>query len=605
MGDSMRVQRSGWPHDPAGLGLAFGASSRTFGFGLFCLTAALAGCSDGDGDDGGKTPKAPTRTVQSALDAAAWQSELAGDPELKTLADGAKVDGREWLAAGVIEDASGGRTVWADYAPPEDLERQQALAVVRICATPSSCVRARGTHTAASARLTDAGGVDVAAWSVGAPALGKRLLEHNLQKGATVLTGAALDRKNPVDPAMLQLDETRVAWGKRVLLILSAYGPEVGFDTDPIAEAVDASGVFDAIEVIHYARRSDLLARLPALTPLDVVVWIGAGVIDTFSDGKPAKSIGMTLSRGVLGDELVHRDSFVVPGGKLFDQAPLGGPGLTILAGADSLTSDHMSQTGLLAQAVAEMPLRAVVGFAGPLDVASAQAGVATLLKRLTGGDTLEAAVAATDAAATAGHAGKAVIATQATMDKTQMGQWRLPPTSAKFWAGATSSGLASKATLKLFIKISPKCVEPVSGACDEASFKAGKPVASTDLTASTATFDCQATIAGPWFECTTKNDATGADFQVRGVLRGREAGASLALVLRGSADKKVRDIAVIGAGVVESADSGGGGLTLRFGGTAAASLYLDADNRCCAAVSPLLVGQKATEQISSLKILP
>ncbi len=572
---------------------------------MWWLASAFAACSDPGSDDGANAAMAPARTVQSPLDAAAWQAELAADAELAALADGAKVDGREWRAAGLIEDASGSRTVWADYAPPEDLERLQALAVVRMCATPGSCTHARGSYTAGGARLTDAGGVDVSAWTVGAPALGKRLLEHNLQKGATVLTGAALDRKNPVDPSMLKVDEARVAWGKRVLLILSAYGPEVGFDTDPIAEAVDASGVFDAIEVIHYARRSDLLDRLPALTPLDVVVWIGAGVIDTFSDGKPPKSVGMTLSRGVVGDELAHRDTFVLPGGKLFDQAPLGGPGLTILAGADSLTSDHMSQTGLLAQALAEMPLRAVVGFDGPLDVASAQAGVAALLKHLTAGETLEAAVAATDIAATAAHASKAAIATQATMDKAQMGQWRLAPASAKFWTGATPSGLASKATLKLYVKISPKCVAPVAGICDEAAFKAGKPVEATELTASTATFDCQATIAGPWFECATKNEATGADFQVRGVLRGREAGASLALVLRGSADKKVRDIAVIGAGVVESADSGGGGLTLRFGGPAAASLYLDADNRCCVAVTPLLVGQKATEQISSLKILP
>jgi hypothetical protein len=404
-----------------------------------------------------------------------------------------------------------------------------------------------------------------------------------------VLVGEALRRDVPVDAAVAQAELGAVAFGVRRLVLLSAYGPGVGADLTTLEQAAAATGRFDRVEVLHHARRADLRAILPTLTPLDAVIWLGAGVIDRFTDGKPDKSVGMTLARGVLGDELISREQ--VKG--LLDQPALGGPGLIVLAGSDSLTADHASQSGLLAQELLGVPFRPVVGFDGALRWATAQAAAAALLQALGAGETLSAALA--EASAAAGGA-----TARTALDPTLADKWLLPKASADFWGGQQRT-----AKLDVFLKVTPKCVEPVAGACDLAAWKAGVPVPSVDTTASSALFRCDVTVDGPFFTGAAKNAATGTDFEVRGLLRGVTVGEGVLLSLRGSADSKLRDITVLGEGLVESVDAGAGALTLRFGGPAAASTYRDAADRCCIAVTPLLTGQKANEQLSTLRVAP
>ncbi len=557
------------------------------------VSALATGCG---GEDDGTTKKAadagPARKEQSNFDEAGWKAELAGQGALAALAGKVALPFR---AAGFIDEVDGGRTLWAEYAASDSDPRTSVITVWQHCDAKGSCSRGQGAYTATGASLKDEAGSEVGAVATGAPVLNKRLLEHNLTKANSVLVGAGLDRKNPVDPPKLQADIAKVTFGTRRLLLLSAYGPQVGVTAANIVAAAEKTGLFDRVDVVHFARRGDLAALLPVLTPLDVVVWLGAGVVDTFSDGKPDKSIGMTLSRGVLGDELIHRDNTK----GLFDQPPVGGPGLIVLAGGDSLTSDFSSQTGLLAQSLQEWPLRPVVGFDGKLSLAGAEAAVQSLLATLAAGKDLSAALTAAGAAGTKANGSLGSVQALTAVDAAQAEQWRMPVASSAFW-----SAPPSKVTLKLYVKITPKCVEKVTGTCDEAAFKAGKAVTS-GLTASTAIFECEATFTGPWFDCTTKNNLTGADFRIRGVMRGKAVGDGIYLVAQGSPDKKVRSIDLLGNGVIEAVDQGGGATTIRFGGLAAASLYLDADERCCVAVTPTLVGQKSTEELSSFKILP
>ena len=570
---------------------AHGAAVRVFA--TMAMVLALTACG---GEDDGEATKAaaavPARKEQSNLDEAGWKAALAAQAELAALA--AKI-AQPFRAAGFIDELDGGKTLWAEFGASDDDLRTSVVTIWQHCDAKGTCSRGQGSYTATGAALKDEAGAEVNSVGTGAPVLNKRLLEHNLTKANSVLIGAGLDRKNPVDPPKLAADLAKVTFGTRRLLLLSAYGPQVGVTAANIVAAAEKAGVFDRVDLVHFARRGDLAALLPQLTPLDVVVWLGAGVVDTFTDGKPDKSIGMTLSRGVLGDELIHRDNTK----GLFDQPPVGGPGLIVLAGGDSLTSDFASQTGLLAQSLQEWPLRPVVGFDGKLSLAAAEAGVQALLASLAGGKNLQEALAASGTAATKANGSLGAVAALAAVDATQTEQWTMAPKSSAFWAAQPS-----KVTLKLYVKITPKCVEKVTGTCDEAAFKAGKAVTS-GLTASTAIFECEATFTGPWFDCTTKNDQTGADFRIRGVMRGRAVGDGIYLVAQGSPDKKVRSIDLLGNGAIEAVDQGGGATTIRFGGLAAASLYLDADEHCCVAVTPTLVGQKSTEELSSFKILP
>lgn len=548
--------------------------------------------SDDEPNDDGKAASIVSRSEQAGLDEAAWKAELSANTDLSTLAS--KV-AQPFRAAGRIERKDGGRSLWAEYAADDDAARSAVITIWQHCDSDGTCQRGNGSHSATSAALTDAAGGAVATVDVGAPVLNKRLLEHNLTKAATVLVGAGLDRANPVDTPTLAAAAADVTWGKRRLLLLSAYGPAVGVDAASIVAAAQKTGLFERVDVVHFARRTDLKATLPLLSPLDVVVWLGAGVVEPFTDGKPDKSVGMTLSRGILGDELIHRDNTK----GLFDQPPIGGPGLIVLAGGDSLTSDFAIQTGLLAQALQLWPLRPVVGFDGRLGIAGAEAGVAALLATLAAGKDLSSALAAGSAAASKANGSSGNVTMLAAVEAALTKDWKLPGPAASFWQAPPS-----KATLKLYVKITPKCMSKVPGTCDEAAFKASEPV-TTGLTASTAIFECDATFVGPWFDCKAQNAQTGADFTARGVMSGRGVGDGVYLMVEGSPDKKVRGITLLGNGNIEAVDQGGGAAILRFGGIASASLYRDANDNCCIAIKPTLVGQKSTEELSTFKIFP
>lgn len=547
--------------------------------------APVAAC--GSDDDTGPAESEAPRTAQEAITPEAFQAELAGDSALAGLATAV---GGALQAAGIVKGPDGEELLWGEYAGDIDAGRADVRAIFRYRASASAApVRGRADHDATGASLKDAAGNAIGRVTIGAPVLTKRLLEHNLKKAQTVLVPKALESKNPVEPGVVQADLAAIGQGKRHLHVLSAYGPAVGVDHAALRKAAEATGLFDDVTVHAFARRQEALTLLPRLTTLDVVVWVGAGVIDTFNDGKPDKSIGMTLSRGVFGDELISRDT--VKG--LLDQPALGGPGLIVLLGGDSLTSDHPTQTGLLAQELQNVPWRVVVGFDGGLELADGEAAVGALLAALAAGKPLADAVAA-------GTAKAAGAAMTTALDSTLATDWYLPPAKAKFWDAAPSS-----AALKMYLKVTPMCVEPVGGTCDVAAFKAGKSVPAEQLTATSAIYDCAPTFDGPWFSCSNKNEVTGADFSVRGFLRGRTAGDGVFLVATGAPDKKVNGITVVGEGVIETVDVGGGATTIRFGGQAAASTYVDGDGRCCVAVNPLLVGQKATEQVSTLTVNP
>lgn len=536
---------------------------------LWLLGAALllAAC----GDEGGAAADAgPTvaRTVQEPLplscDAktpACWDSEVAKHPPLQALIGQIALPVQ---AAGQLQDASGTTLLWAELATSPEAARSEVRAVFARCSAAKSCRYGQAQYTAAGATFSDAQGQPISQLAVGKPVLRKKLKAHAPDKDPTLL--APLQDTAKPDAEQVRQRLAQVVPRQRRCVVLNAYGPELGVDPAAVVSAAKASGRFDRVDVVNYVRASDIELTLPALTALDAVVWIGAGVYEDRSEGP--RLLGMTASRGVFGDQLLYGKSLP----DWLKVTPLGGPGLVILAGAQTLAANSWKDLNTLGYLLTDSG-RAVVGFsATQVSVSQALTASATVLTQLGKGATLSAAMAASGAAMVS------------TLDATAAGKWRLAAPSSAFWGGKSPS----KAAMKLHVRLDPpSCVAAGSvGLCDRASWTeayAQHAVAATELTAGHATFECPSLqIDGPFFECTAKDANTTADFTLRGVMRGTAEGDRFWVLADGTANLKYKQLLVIGEATLGKTDAGAGKTSVKFSGPAAAATWLDDEDRCC-----------------------
>ncbi|HAN30165.1 MAG TPA: hypothetical protein DCQ06_01075, partial [Myxococcales bacterium] len=538
----------------------------------------LSACG-GDDDTAGSEVRI-ARAVQQMISEQDWQNVVDDSAELATLANSLQAP---WLAAGVIEGGDGRRLHWAEYGPTIEANRQEIVALFRRCDAKDACVVGTASHTDTGSIWKDASGALITELDLGTPVLHKTLKNHNLQKSETVIR-LELNRKHVIDPALTAYELNQSKFGTRRAVLLNAYGAGVGMALEELRASLEVKGRFDSVETIEFARRRDLISLLPSLTNQDVLIWVGAGVLEPFSD-KPAKSVGMTLSRGIFGDELIHRNHLA----KLLEAPPLGGPGLVVLLGSNSLTTDHPSQTGLMASSIHQSPHRAVVGVSGKLQAADVDNVGVTLIEALFAGDTL------TVAAEKAGQSAAVTITTLLTAE--QSDAWKMAKGKADFWDSPPKA-----ASLKMFVQNAPTCVVLNAGDdCNVAGFKAGNAVPAEQLTAAHVLFDCGLTFDGPWLSGTMTNEAVGTDFTLKGVLNCAEQGCSVLVHATGAPSKKMNNVTVVGAGSVTKSATSGSTLTLQFNGPAAASTYTDGEGRCCVAKSPLLQGNQS--QLSVLTV--
>ena len=559
----------------------------------FAVGALLALCScgaEGETTSGkkqnqGTTQTAPKstalRTLQEAIDAGQWKVALDNDSALSATAATIK---STWQHAGVIEDDAGGRLLWAEYASDPEADRNKVQVVFKFCpkaatdGQATACMVGTGDHGSMNVTLQASG--NTLDWlDIGAPVLRKEAIKGQGASNPTVLK-PGLGKSLILDPAVAKAQFASVHWAKRRLVIINAYGPQVGVHMTKTIKAAKDSAHFDEVTELQFARHIDVQRLLPSLSPLDVVVWLGAGVIETYKSGKPNKSVGMTVSRGIFGDAYFHREAMLAT----LAQPPLGGPGLVVLAGSDSLRDDSQSQTGIFADSLRAFPYRPVVGFDGLLDAQTADAASATLITSLTAGDSLEAAMSKASEIVANGK-------TNNLMEIEQRESWSLAKQS-----GDLLGKRSTKGQLALYMSINPpSCVDitSVSGICDAKSFEAGsaqgKGIDPTKLTSQHASFLCDVLWTGPYFSCTAKNAQTGADFTARGVVTGIDAQRQVAVYVTGSAGLKVKDLALAGIGTIEKADIGGGSTVLHFSGPAIASTYRNEDGYCCIAPKPQL----------------
>ncbi len=549
------------------------------------LIPAMTGCG-GDDEEGGKSGdggSSATYLIDKDIDHKAWEAIVSADPDLGKLVGEA---GLSFQAAGEIEDGDGAKLQWAEYAGGADDPREQVIGVFYACSAKGECKAGKANYTADGAKLVYADGTAVDRLPIGMPSNAKRLAKSGLDSGEVI--ALELNRKHIVSAELGEQLVKDSTWGKRRLLVLNTWGPQTGVSPNGWKASHPAElGAFDEVVEINYVRRRDIHALLPKMTPLDVVVWLGAGVVKPYGT-KPYRSMGMTVSRGVVGDSLFsHKDL-----GKMLDAPPLGGPGLVILAGSDSLTSDY-NHADVLGYSLNLGPYRPVVGIEGKVGLADAEKAARALIVALQSGKTLDVALAATTP--TGG-------AWQTPLPTKMQEAWKLAPARAAFWDKVPGS-----ATLEMYVKMDAVCADISAGGgkCNPQTFQGGTAIPPEKLTPILDTkFICNPTIAGPYFDCTAKNATTFTDFWLKGLLAGRGEGGSIFVYAQGSPDGKVRDIAVVGAGAIEKVDAGGGTTTISFGGPAAASTFVNGDGQCCIVKGPLLSGH-ASHLLSKLTIKP
>lgn len=564
-----------------------GRIARWHGIGALAIGLLLAACGSDDpaaeADNGATTDTATPWLVQTDIDSVAWQTVVSGDANLGKLVAAAT---GSFMAAGEIEDGDGAKVTWAEYAADVDAARASVTGLFLSCDAHSVCKAGKGVYTDTGATLSDAAGGALERLAIGRPVMHKKLAKSALDSGTVLFF--SLDRKHKVDAGLSKLQVDSGSFGKRRLLLMSTWGAQTGFAFAPELQSGAVAAAFDEVVSQQYVRRRDVHRLLPQMTAADAVIWFGAGVVKALG-ALPYRSVGMTVSRGVVGDELFHHEHL----GKLLAAPPLGGPGLIVLAGSNSLTSNTV-HSDVLAYRMTALPYRPIVGIQGRVEPAQAAAAVTLLMQKLTAGGTLKSALAASEA-----KLGGAVW--QTTLSGDAPATWRLPKPNGTFWPSPPSS-----VRVEMYLKMDSVCVDvsAVGGDCNIATFNNGKQPATAPAPIPHTKFICDGKVSGPYIDCVAKNPTTFADFWLRAVLTGRSEGDSVLVYAQGQPDARVKDIAVVGAGSIEATDEGGGATTITFGGPAAASTFVNAEGNCCIVQGPLLTGQQTT-LLSKLKIKP
>lgn len=524
---------------------------------------SAAGGADTTGADTGAGadapwPVLPTATVdrQEALS----EGDLAKAPScFAATRAAAEAQGFKTFVAAGVTAAGAVEVTWAE------LSGTGTRVVVARC--EGECVCAIGRREGGRAVFEDAAGAPVDLAPVGRPALAKTLTTTALDSPTKLdtKTGALLESPPPIEPARFK--------GKRRLIVASAFGDAFGADWSAVVKAGTASGAFTVVEERPYITAAELDTLMDELHGLDVLVWFGHGVrVDKGTSGH--KPEGMTVNRGLFGDETYDRERLKAA----LARAPLGGPGLIVLAGSETFGS---AAKGLQPFTALEHLARAagtrgnaVVGFRGSVGAEDAMLAVRALLDGWLGGKPLAEAISGANAGLS-DQGSPALLETN--LDATEAGAYTLLPSLASTWGDAAPSG--GQYVGYLLISGSSKCGDAA-------------------LTEQTVQFFADITFDGPFFHGSKKGD--GVDIEVFGLLEHLRPGARFEVIMRGSPNELVNGITVLGdarfcvpggcgggAAAASAYKPGGGNMT--FTGTADASEFKNATGETCRLTKPTL----------------
>jgi hypothetical protein len=513
------------------------------------------------GGDAAAWPVLPEATVeeQTTLDEAALAGvEASCFADAQAAANGQGYD--TFVAAGTVA-AGAVEVTWAAYG--KGTETRVATAHCK----GADCTCAVGHATAEGASFEAVGGGEVEVAAVGAPVLAKSLSDASDLGSPTNLATmeSALLDSVPAKP--------EGAAGKKRFVVANAFGDVFGATFEGLTAAAKATSAYTEVREEQYVTAATIDGLLRDLHGQDVLVWFGATVrADKGSSGQ--KPEGMTVNVGLYGDETYDRERMDAA----LATAPLGGPGLLVLAGAESFGNAEKGLDGfaslkhLVKSAGARN--RAVVGFRGMVGAEDAMVALGAMFDAWFAGQSLTDALAAGNAELTT-RGSSATLVTN--LDADRAGAYTLLPAPSAYW-GDDAPGSGQFVGYLL-----------VSGAstCDGSN-----PVEQTVQFFTDVAFD------GPFFH--GAKDADGVEIEVFGLLEHRMPGARFEVWMQGSPNEEMNGITVLGdaqfckagqcAGDVaaESAFVPGGG-NMYFAGQGDATEYTNAKGETCRLSQPPL----------------
>lgn len=553
--------------------------ARTITTTVLVVALSLTGCG---GDEGGADPvdetestdstgpvtelPAATLVLQEPISEGEWeqlkgQNEALGELVTKGLEDGYK----NLAASGKVQDSEDRTVTWGVLA--KDGEDAAERVVLVGCDAAGSCVGARADVKDGKASFTDAKGGSVDAPMTVAPAMVKNL------------EGADLDGKTTL-PAALTADEVPVVdLSKRRFILANAFGDVFGVTMSDTVALAKSSGAFSEVADHQYAGRSVLVDAIRNSAPFDALVWVGASVRQEV--GTAHKTIGMTVNRGIYGDETFTSQEIK----KLLETTPFGGPGLVVLVGGQSWGDESGQEQKNLSLfrelADPENQHRVVVGFNGNGKAEDLLDAAHAFLQSFFGGATLEAAVAATNTLLS--DRGSAVRMVSNRDDSIASEVTFLGDLGA-FWGEA---GAPKEVRSNHFVTTNLICFPKNGDAYQEGDKHAN--------------FFVDANFDGPVFTGERKNEDVGLDVKVEGIMSGTTPGSRVFLKISGDLKLTIKGISVWGIGTVQDKSDKDNPGRIFYDGDALATTYTNDVGDECELKAPKLSG--ATSQPSWMNL--
>jgi hypothetical protein len=512
-------------------------------------------------------------TKQERYTAADFMAKVEADADLNQLWQQLEADGCTTISeAGLTEQDDGLLTIWGEALAPDGLPR----GLVRQC-NGSACSSFRWKLTPEGPAWNDPAGQPAVPTAIGLPILLKQLEGHTFDK-PTHVVDLALDSPPENVP---DIDVS-----KRRFRLLSSIGPLWGassLDLTGLRTLADQTGSFDTVTYVPYARTADVDGLLTSTHPYDVFVWFGQTVREEAKTNQVYKPIGMTVNAGIFGDDLYDRDRIE----DMVALNPLGGPGLMLLAGCETMGDGNGGgEWDKSIPVTLDNQVRVLVGFEKCGEARDILAAAQQFLGLYFQGQTLGDAIAAVNACL----AGRQSQLKMATLPEANLAGTFVADLD-QYWEAYSSDGPPEATHFMANINIVNMCVD-----------KSGKQYQENESFASA--WSNEVSWQGPFFSGARKNPDNFVDMTLSGALMEIREGAHFFFLVEGDLGPKVGGLTLYGDALIhelildkEKPDE----IILKFKGIGRASPYTNEAGDTCQMQDPMLVS--STGELSTFKI--
>lgn len=563
--------------------MKFASPRIAAGICLLIASMLVVSCGGGGGDadesdvvaavDGFSVKKDPMPLVnkQERYSEADFLSKVEADPALQALWSKLQQDGYTKLThAGITEQDDGVAVIWAEaYGTSLPIK-----GMARHC-NGDDCLAALWKRQGNDVAWEDVDGGSLEPRTIGLPVLLKALEGHSFDNPTHSVQ--ALD----VPEQLPEIDVT-----KRRFYLVSSMGPlwaQGALDTSDLEKLAKDAGAFDEVEKTNYVRGAEMDTILLHSHPFDVLVWLGLGVREEAKTNQVWKPIGMTVNRGVFGDELYDRDQIA----DKLDTNPLKGPGLMVLAACESMGDGNGGgEWDKSLPVTLDNKARVLVGFKKCGDGRDILAATQLFFQSYFGGATLGDSLVA----ANSYLAGEESDLEMVTLPETDLEQTFLVDLDS-FWDAYTDAGTPGDSLFIANILVINMCEDEAGNQYQEDEFFV-------------PTWSDEVSWSGPFFSGARVSSENKVDFELEGALIRIQEGAQFFFSVKGSLKSKVQGVTLYGTGLIENIKVEEEKLNefiIQFKGQGHASAYTNAEGHSCVMQPPLLVS--TTGELGSFKV--